>query len=68
MNILDRFESRVIESIKLDKKIGADNYENVGQYKLIRKIRKAISMAFRKNRPKSSYSMEDILKPGKIWD
>jgi hypothetical protein len=68
MDILSRFERRAIEDIKLDKKIDTDNYESVGRYKLIMKIRKAIGMAFRKDWPKSNYSLDDILKPGKIFD
>jgi hypothetical protein len=68
MDILSRFERRAIEDIKLDKKIDTDNYESVGRHKLIMKIRKAIGMAFRKDWPKSSYSLDDILKPGKIFD
>jgi hypothetical protein len=68
MDILSRFERRAIEDIKLDKKIDTDNYESVGRYKLIMKIRKAIGMAFRKDWPKSNYSLDDILKTGKLWD
>jgi ABC-type phosphate transport system ATPase subunit len=68
MDILNRFERRAIEDIRLDKEIDADNYESVGRHILIMKIRKAIGMAFRKDWPKSSYSIEDILKPGKLWD
>ena len=68
MDILDRFERRAIEDIKVDNAIDIDNYESVGKYKLIMNIRKAIGMAFRKDWPRSNYSLEDILKPGKIWD
>ena len=68
MDILSRFERRAIEDIKRDNTIDTDNYESVGQYKLIMKIRKAIGMAFRKDWPKISYSIDDILKPGKLWD
>jgi len=68
MEILSRFERRAIEDIKLVNKIDADNYESVGRHILIMKIRKAIGMAFRKDWPKSSYSLDDILKPGKLWD
>ena len=68
MDILDRFELRAIEDIKRDKQINADNYESVGQYKLIIKIRKAIGMAFRKDWQRSNNSLEDILKPGKLWN
>ena len=68
MDIMDRFERRAIEDIKRDKKIDADNYESVGQYKLIIKIRKTIEMAFRKDSSKSDYSLDDLLKPGKLWD
>ena len=68
MDILDRFERRAIEDIHRDKKIKADNYESVSRHKLIMKIRKAIGMAFRKDWPRSSYSLDDILKPGKLWD
>jgi hypothetical protein len=68
MEILDRFERRAIEDIKVDNTIDIDNYESVGKYKLIMNIRKAIGMAFRKDWPRSNYSLEDILKPGKLWD
>jgi hypothetical protein len=68
MDILSRFECRVIEDIRLDNTIDVDNYESVGQYKLIMKIRKAIGMAFRKDWPKTSYSLDDILNTGKLWD
>jgi len=68
MDILDRFECRATEDIKRDNKIDADNYENVGQYKLIIKIRKTVEMAFRKDSSRSNYSLDDLLKPGKLWD
>ena len=68
MEILSRFERRAIEDIKLDNKIDIDNYESVGKHILIMKIRKAIGMAFRKDWPKSNYSLDDILKTGKLWD
>ncbi len=68
MDILNRFEHRAIEDIQLDNTIDADNYASVGQYKLIMKIRKAIGMAFRKDWPKISYSLDDILKSGKLWN
>ena len=68
MDILDRFERRAIEDIKVDNAIDIDNYESVGKYKLIMNIRKAIGMAFRKDWPRSNYSLEDLLKPGKLWD
>jgi hypothetical protein len=68
MDILSRFERWAIEDIKLDNQIDVDNYESVGKYKLIMKIRKAIGMAFRKDWPKVKYSLDDILKPGKLWD
>jgi hypothetical protein len=68
MDILNRFERRAIEDIQRDNKINTDTYESVGKYKLIMKIRKAVGMAFRKDWPKSSYSLDDILKPGKLWE
>ncbi len=67
MDILDQFERRAIEAIKTDKQIDTDNYESVGRYKLIMKIRKAIAMSFRKDWPRSKYSLDDILKPGKLF-
>jgi hypothetical protein len=67
MDILSRFERRAIEDIKTDNTINADNYENVGKYKLVMKIKKAISMTFRKDWPRSKYSLEDILEPGKLF-
>ena len=68
MGILDRFERRAIEDIKTDNIIDVDNYESVGKHKLIMKIKKAISLALRKDWPKKRYSIDDILKPGKLWD
>jgi hypothetical protein len=68
MDILERFERRAVQDIKLDDQIDADNYDNVGRYKLINKIKKAIGMAFRKDWPKANYTLDDILKPGKLWD
>ena len=68
MDILSRFERRAIEEIKLDNQIDADDFESVGKLKLILNIRKAIGMAFRKDWPKKRYSLDDILKPGKLWD
>jgi len=67
MDILDQFERRAIEAIKTDKQIKTDNYESVGRHKLIEKIRKAMAMAFRKEWPKSIYSLDDILRPGKLF-
>ena len=43
MEILSAFESQAVREIKLDKAIDADNYESVGKFKLIGKIRKRIS-------------------------
>ena len=68
MEILSRFEHRAIEDIKLDNKIDTDDYESVGKYKLIMKMRKAIGMAFRKDLPRSNYSIDDILCTGKLWN
>ena len=68
MEILDRFEHRAIEDIVTDVKIKADTYESVGKHKLIKKIMKAIDMTLRKDWPRKRYSLDDILKPGKIWD
>ena len=42
MEILDQFEDQAIKDIKLDKAVNTDNYESVGRYKLIGKIRKKI--------------------------
>jgi len=67
MDILDRFERRSIQDIQKGKKID-DNYESASHYKLILKIRKAMDMALRKDRPKSGYSIDNILKTGKLWD
>jgi hypothetical protein len=67
MDILSRFERRAIEDIKTDNTINVDNYESVGRYKLIMKIRKAVGMAFRKDWPKTNYTLDDILKPGKLF-
>lgn len=43
MEILDEFEVKAAEDIKLDRKIKADPYEAVGRHKLIRKIKKRIN-------------------------
>jgi hypothetical protein len=67
MDILERFEHQAIEAIKTDKKIKADCYGSIGQYKLILKIKQALGTAFRKDWPKSRYSLDDILKTGKIF-
>jgi hypothetical protein len=67
MYILDRFERRAIQDIQTDVKIKADTYESVGQFKLIMKIKKALGMALRKDQPRKRYSLDDILKPGKLW-
>ncbi len=42
MEILNQFEGQAVRDIKLDKAVDADNYESVGRYKLIGKIRKRI--------------------------
>lgn len=42
MEILSIFESQAVKDIKMDKAIDADNYESVGRFKLIGKIRKRI--------------------------
>jgi hypothetical protein len=42
MEILDQFESQAIKDIEMDKAIDTDNYESVGKFKLIGKIRKRI--------------------------
>jgi hypothetical protein len=68
MEILSRFERRAIEEIKLDNTIDADDYESVGKLKHILKIRQAIGLAFRKDWPKRSYSLDDILNTGKLFD
>ena len=68
MEILDRFERRAIEDIVTDVKIKADTYESAGKHKLIMKIKKAIGLALRKDWPRRNYSLDDILKPGKIFD
>jgi len=68
MDILSRFERRAIEAIETDNTIDVDNYDNVGRYLVIKKIKKAIGMAFRKDWPRSSYSLDDILNTGKLWD
>jgi len=67
MGILERFENQAIEAIKTDKKIKADCYGSIGQYKLILKIKQALGTAFRKDWPKSRYSLDDILKTDKIF-
>ena len=68
MEILDRFERRAIEDVRTDNIIDIDNYDSVGKHKLIMKIKKAIGLALRKDWPRKNYSLDDILKPGKIWD
>ncbi|HOG82000.1 MAG TPA: hypothetical protein PK651_06465 [Smithellaceae bacterium] len=68
MDILERFERRAIEAIETDRKINADNYESVGRYKLIVSIRKTIDLAFCKHWTKSSYTLDDIMKAGNLWD
>ena len=46
MEILAQFESQAVREIKLDKAIDTDNYESVGKFKLIGKIKKAIQKEF----------------------
>ena len=68
MEILDRFERRAIEDVRTDNIVDVDNFESVGKYKLIMKIKQAIGMALRKDWPRKRYSLDDILLPGKLWD
>lgn len=68
MDILNRFERRAFQDIDLDKRIDADDYDSIGRYIMVKKIKKAIGMAFCKDWPRTKYSLDDILKPGKIWD
>jgi len=68
MDILGRFERRAIEAIETDRKIKADNYESVGQYKLIKSIRKTIERQFYPPPSKSSCTIDNLLKPGNLWD
>jgi hypothetical protein len=42
MEILNDFEAQAIKAIELDNAIDTDNYESVGKFKLIGKIRKRI--------------------------
>ena len=42
MEILDQFEAQAVREIKLDNAIDTDNFESVGKFKLIGKIRKRI--------------------------
>ena len=67
MDILNGFERRALEDIKLDRKINADAYESVGRYKLIGKIKQAFGHAFRKHWPRVKCSLDDILRPGTIF-
>jgi hypothetical protein len=67
MDILDRFETRAIEDIVRDNKIKADNYESIGKHILIKQIRKAIRLAFHKEKTRSPYCLNDLLKPGKLF-
>lgn len=46
MEILNQFESQAMKDIKVDHAINADNYESIGRYKLIGKIRKRIIKEF----------------------
>jgi hypothetical protein len=47
MSVLDRFETQAGKNITIDSKIKCDNYESVGQLKLIRRIRKAVADKYR---------------------
>jgi hypothetical protein len=67
MDILNGFEKHALEEIELDRKIDADNYESLGRYKLIERIKQAFGHAFRKNWPRLKCSLDDILRPGKIF-
>lgn len=40
--ILDQFEAKALQSIKIDASIKCDNYDSVGRLTLVNNIRKAI--------------------------
>jgi hypothetical protein len=48
MSVLDRFETQAGKNITIDSQIKCDNYESVGQLKLIRRIRKAVADKYRR--------------------
>ena len=66
MSILDRFEAKAIEAIKIDSKIKCDNYESVCRLKLIDKIRQAIAAAYHTPPQNPQYTLETLLPRGKI--
>jgi hypothetical protein len=45
MEILTKFETQALHSIKIDQQIKCDNYDSVCRYTMVQKIRKAITAA-----------------------
>jgi len=45
MDILTKFESQALHSIKIDQQIKCDNYDSVCRLSMVKKIRKAITTA-----------------------
>ena len=66
MSILDRFEAKALQAIKIDAIIKCDNYESVGRLTLVNKIRKAIAAAYRNPPQNPRYPLETILSKGRI--
>jgi hypothetical protein len=47
LEILNKFETKAVQDIELDRKIRADPYESIGRYKLIQLIKKQIRKEFK---------------------
>jgi hypothetical protein len=68
MSILNRFEDRALQSIKIkiDASIKCDNYDSVCRLTMVNKIRKAIAAAYRNPPQNPQYMLDDLLSKGKI--
>ena len=66
MSILDRFEARALQSIKIDASIKCDNYDSVCRLTMVKKIRKAIVVAYRNPPQLPRYTLENLLSKGRI--
>lgn len=66
MSILDRFEDKALQSIKLDASIKCDNYDSVCRLTLVNKIRKAIAAAYRNPPANPRYPLKTLLSKGRI--
>lgn len=66
LKILDQFEAKSIEAIRIDNEIKCDNYENVAKLKLIQHIRKAVITAYQSPPKNHHYPLEKLIINPKI--